>query len=252
MVIGLVTYILSILGRNCPFIGVNGNFFELIVFLTYAIVPPGIIVNILYYIKNYSNQYIDKTYGDSWHIHESFLGLLLISGGALLIISNLYMNKFQVFQKQLSFILSITGVFLYFFLFLGGFLIARDWNDVIQLKFIEKKSNAHHLRKKGESLSCEVFNQISKEDLEFFESPRYQIYPIGVILTTISLSFIIYNQSLLPSEIFFISPQMVTIMGYIGGFIAGFILGVDWLRLFGKFYPQVNRNLDKIIEILKR
>ncbi|MFO8017261.1 MAG: hypothetical protein R6U96_01380 [Promethearchaeia archaeon] len=251
IVIGILVYVLKISGSYVRVFSLNEDILEFIVFLTYAIVPPGIICNTLYYIRRFSNEYIDKTYGERWHIHESFLGILLISGGMSLIISNHYMNSFQIFHKQLNFVLSITSVFPYFFLFFGGFLLARDWNDFIHLQFVEKNGGAEQTENE-KTYTSEVFSTISIEDIEFFERTKHQIYPLGLILTTLSLSFVTYSDSFLPSEIFFITARMMKIIGYVIGFTSGAILGKDWVRLFGKFYPQVRKNLDKIIKKLKK
>lgn len=252
IVTGLSAYVLSIIGRFVPLFSFNGDLFEIIVFLSYAIIPPGIIANIIYYIKNFSNEYVDKTYGNSWHIHESFLGVILLAGGALLIISNFLLSSHPIFHQHLSFIISIIGVFLYFLLFFGGFLIFRDWEDFVEFKFIEKKESSHPDKKGRKSVNSEVFNEVTHQDISFFEPPHHKIFPIGLLLTTISLSILIYNKNLIPINLVPFSETTIKNFAFFLSFLSGGILGKDWLRLFAKFYPETKLNLEGIIKKLKK
>lgn len=249
IVIGTCYYAYTILWQFLPFLPIFWNLYEVVVFSVYAIVPFGIIFYILHYIKNDSAKYGDLKFGGKYHIHESFLGVVLLICAIFISILRFILISYKIFLTKLYFVFQIVTLFLFFFYYFASFLMFRDWRDIIHFRFIEKK------KKMGlnNTLSYDtvVFNNLSKEDVPFFESPKLKMFPLAILLTSISLSTVIYGLMLFPSEIFYLNYEIISIIGYIFGFIAGGMLGKDWFRLLRKFYPELSYEIENVINKLK-
>ncbi|MHA1436781.1 MAG: hypothetical protein ACTSPD_04340 [Promethearchaeota archaeon] len=249
--IGISFYIYSIFKGFNNYLPLDWNIWEIIVVFTYAIVPPGIILYILHYIKKHSSKYVDKKIGGNWHIHESFLGLILLLISIFLMIIRIILTQYEIFIYSFSFIIAIISLFLFFCLFFSSFLIFRDWHDFIQLKFLEKKIDDDDDNNNSLTFSTQVFSKLSSEDIHFFEVPKFKMYPMGILLASISLNILIYRNTLLPYQFFMISDESLLFFGYLLCFIAGGFLGKDWFRLFKKFYPDLYYEIETVLEKLK-
>ncbi|MHA1147051.1 MAG: hypothetical protein ACTSR8_02290 [Promethearchaeota archaeon] len=224
------------------------NIWDTIVVISFSIIGPGLILYILHYIKHHSAKYTEAKLFGKYHLHEGFFGLIITIFAMPIYLLRVYLMQFEIFWNQLGFILAIINIFLYLFLFIGSFLIFRDWNDVISLKLIEKKETNKF---NDNSNITSVFNNLSKEDLHFFEFPSRILYPVGLYITSFSISAIVYGGGFLPTELFHLSHEAVILSGFILGFIAGALLGKDWLRLFKRFYPSLYNEINEVIKKLK-
>ncbi len=248
IIIGVSFYIYYILKGFLDWLPYWWDFWDLIVFLIYAIIPPGMILFTIYYIRRESSKYIGKTLERKYHIHESFLGAVLMMVAFVLMILVFTLSQFEVFLKEFYFILEMIFLFLFYFLFFGGFLLFRDWNDLLQGKFIEK-----HTEKEEDSsikYKSAIFNELGGEDLHFFEFPKHKMFPFAIVLTSIALSVVIYRLELFPVEIFHLTSDLLLIVGFLCGFIAGGMLGKDWFRLFKKFYLELYQEIEDILNKL--
>ncbi|MHA1242168.1 MAG: hypothetical protein ACTSQU_15515 [Promethearchaeota archaeon] len=245
-VFGIVAWNISHLDKSLE-LGLLSNvfddFLEIVLFFSAAIVAPGLVVLIAYYIKKYTSKFESNFIG-RYHVHEGFFGLLLIGLVIFLFIIRTIFIQFEVFLNELKVFLAIIMIFLYFFLFFGGFFIFRDIKDVIHLNFIEKIEKST-VKNEGPS---SIFNSITQDNISFFKVSKLPIFPIGIIITSLSFSMIIYGTKFIPREI--LSSELILNCGYLFSLLAGSIIGFDWLRIFKLFYPLYYAEIEqKIIEL---
>lgn len=222
------------------------NIWDLIMFLTYSIIGPGLILYTIHYIEKKSAKFEDARLFGKYHIHEGLVGIIFIILAIIFYIIRSIMTADPIFYNELVLLLGAVQIFLFAFLLFGNFLIIRDWRDVIHFKFIEKKD------KRGHDINdVSVFSLIQKEDIPFFEISRVPIYPLGLFLTSISINAIVYGSDFLPKNIFNLDYQSVILLGFVLGFIAGGILGMDWVRIFRKFCPEQYQELKLALDKLK-
>lgn len=249
IIIGVSFYTYYILKGFLDWLPFWWDFWDFIVFLIYAIVPPGMILFTIYYIRKDSSKYVGKAFEGKYNIHESFLGVVLMMVAFVLMFLSFVLSQYEVFLKEFNFILEIIFLFLFYFLFFGGFLLFRDWDDLLQGKFIEK----HTEKEEYSSIkyTSAIFNELGGEDLHFFEFPKHKMFPFAIVLTSIALSTVIYGLKLFPVEIFHLTLELLVFLGFLCGFIAGGMLGKDWFRLFKKFYPKLYQEIEDILNKLK-
>ena len=214
--------------------------------LCISILSPGFTLYIIKFIKNNSNPSRKWKIIKNYHVHEGFVGILLVVVAFLLWIIRFWMVQLEVFKKKLRLFLAIDMVLLFLFLFSGSFLILRDRRDIVRLKFIEKRKE-----QSGNRISS-TFNQISQDSVEFFKSPRGLYYPFGILLNCIAVNLFIHGTDFLPKEIFQLDHETIVIIGFILCFIAGGLIGLDWLRLFSKLYPELYEELELILDDLRK
>jgi len=219
------------------------NFQEIILYTSISIVSPGIILFIVHYIKKISVKFEGNFIG-KYHLHESFMGIILIGLSIPFYIIRFNMIQIEIFWKEYKIYLAIIMIFLYFFIYFGSFFAFRDFHDLIRLKFLEKlktHTENHDITKKA-------FSSITKDDLHFFKSPRLNLFPFGLIITSISFLMVIEGNNFLPKE--FLTHEFIVNLGYLLSFFAGGLIGVDWLRIFKIFYPNHYRELkQKMVEL---
>ncbi|MHA1281826.1 MAG: hypothetical protein ACTSQP_04900 [Promethearchaeota archaeon] len=222
--------------------------FDILVIIAFSMAAPILILYAFHHIKIYTSKFENAKLFNKYHIHEGFFGIISIIISIFLFLFRNYLLDFEIFKQGFNFFITTINIIIFTFLFIGGFLIVRDWNDISKFKLIEIKNNNI---KYDEKLSTSVFQKIGKEDLHFFNMTPIKIYPIGIILLSLSISAVVHENSLLPQEIFLLTSENVKILGFILGFIAGSILGKDWLRIFRRFYPDNFREIEKAINQLK-
>jgi len=214
--------------------------------LCMSIVSHGLTLNFIKYIKNNSNQ--NKTRGifQKYHIHEGFVGIIFTIIAGFLWIMRFIMIQHEILKKELRIYLAIEMILLFLFLFSGSFLIFRDWRDIANLKFVEKRKNDYNNKQSV------VFNPITPESIKFFKSPKILLYPFGMLLSSLSLNLFIHGIDFLPEEIFKIKHEILILISVFLCFIAGSMLGMDWYRLFSRLYPKLYQELQKTLEGFKR
>ena len=245
-VFGIVAWNISHLNNTLE-LGLLSNvfddFLEIILFISTAVIAPGLLVLIAYYIKKYTSKF-EMNFIGKYHIHEGFFGILLILLAIFLFIIRTIVIQFEVFLNELKVFLAVIMIFLYFFLFFGGFFILRDIKDIVHLNFIKKIEKSPS----NEGQPSRVFNSINRDNLSFFQVSKLPIFPIGIIMTSLSFSMIIYGTKFIPKE--FLSSELTLNYGYLFSLLAGGIIGFDWLRIFKLFYPMYYAEIErKIVEL---
>ena len=224
------------------------DYWEIIIFISFSMISPGIIVYIIHYIKKSTSRFEEFKIFGIYHLHEGFIGIIFIIlaifflwlRSKLLFLAGPYFSKYSI-------LLLLTQILSFLFLYLGSFFFFRDWNDIVQLHFVGKKENLEKTKKNQST----VFNHITQTDLHFFEYPKIIIYPIGILLTVFSLNTVIYGTIFLPLDKININNELVIFLGYFVSFIAAGIIGRDWFRIFRKFYPEAYQEIENIIKKVK-
>jgi hypothetical protein len=209
-------------------------------------IAPSLIMYVIFYIRNSTARYESSTIFGKYHLHEGFIGIILIAISIILIVL-LFQLSFLThpYWRRLSFIFVLVQVFSIIFLYLGSFFFFRDWHDIIRLKLIEIKSSSKNDKKKKE---VPVFTQITQEDLPFFRFPSLLLFPFGILATIISISMIIYGSELFPRQIIDINKEFITYLGYLLCVISGGSIGIDWFRIFKLYYPELYEEIKKVID----
>ena len=216
------------------------NLFETIFYLSVAMVAPGIVLFIVHYIKKISAKFEGNFIG-KYHLHESFLGILFLGLSIGLYIIRLNMIQLEIFLKEYKLYLAIIMIFLYSFIYFGSFFAFRDFHDLFRLKFLEKVNKP--IEKQISTNSA--FNSITKNDLHFFKHPKLILFPFGLLLTSLSFLMVIYGNNFIPKE--YLTHEFIVNLGYLLSFFAGGLIGIDWLRIFKRFYPSHYKELERKI-----
>jgi hypothetical protein len=86
-----------------------------------------------------------------------------------------------------------------------------------------------------------------QKDLHFFKTPKLLLYPMGILITILSIHMVIYGDFFLPERIFKLNNEYLINLGYLFCYIAAALIGIDWLRIYKKLYPNdYQRIIDKI------
>jgi len=213
--------------------------------LCFSILAPGLSLNFIKFIKNNSNQYKKRKLFRKYHIHEGFVGLLFILVAYCLWIVRFLMIQNETVKKELRIFLALDMIPLILFLISGSFLVFRDRKDLFKLKFIEKKNF------QGKSKSSTVFNPITSNSISFFKSPKLVFFPLGILFCSFGLNMFIHGTDFIIKELFNLSHESIVFMGSLICFIAGGMIGIDWYRLFGKIYPNLYQEVERILSELK-
>ena len=247
-VLGIVAWNISHLNDNLD-LGLLStilkDLLEIILFISTAVIAPGMVVFIVYYIKKYTTKFEGNFIG-SYHLHEGFFGIILVGLAIFMLVTRTIIRQFEVFLNELKIILAIIMILLYFLLFFGGFFIFRDIKDVVRLKFIKKMEKSAV----KEEQHSPIFSSITQANLSFFKVSKFPIFPIGIFITSMSFSMIIYGSKFIPREM--LSSEFVINYGYLLSFLAGGIIGFDWIRIFKWFYPKNYVDIEQRILMAKK
>ena len=221
------------------------RFQEVILFISLTIVAPGLILFIIYYVKKITVKF-EGNYIGKYHLHEGLFGFILVGFGIFFGFIRSRMIQIDIFLKEFKIFLAIIMILLYFFLFFAGFFIFRDFHDVTKLKFVEKIENSP----KEQIHSTIIFNSITVKDLHFYRLFKLNLFPVGILLMGFSFNMVAGGNEFFPKE--YLSNEFVVNLGYFFCFIAGGIIGVDWFRIFKRFYPTLYVEIEqKLTEIKK-
>lgn len=173
---GIVAWNISYLNENLE-LGLLSNilkdFLEIVLFISTAVIAPGLVVLIAYYIKKFTFKFEGNFIG-KYHLHEGFFGILLVGLAIFLFISRIIIRQVEVFLNELKIVLAIVMILLYFVLFFGGFFIFRDFKDVIHLNFIKKMDKSHL----NEEEHFRIFSSITQDNISFFKVSKLPIFPL--------------------------------------------------------------------------
>lgn len=209
-----------------------------------CIISPGFLLYIMKYIKNHSSQNKNGKVFKKYHIHEGFVGIIFVIIAFLLLMIRNFLVKYEVIREELRIFLAITMILLYLFLFSGSFLIFRDRKDIIKLKFIERRDTKNYNDKET------VLGPITANSIHFFKSPKIMIYPLGILINSFSVNMLIHGTLFLPERIFGFKNEIVVLIGFILCIISSGIIGMDWYRLFARFYPRLYQEVEQVLNNL--
>ncbi len=241
----IIIYILEtfVPGFWFPILTILRNFSAI---LCFSILSPGLALFIVKYIKNNSNTTNSRKIFHNYHVHEGIVGIFFIITALILLIIRYTLIQYEILRTNLRIFLAIDMILLYLFLFVGSFLIFRDWRDLIKFKFIEKREYTYT------NYRSSIFNPITSDSFKFFKSPKILLYPFGILLNSIALNIFIHGNDFLPEEIFTLNHETLIAIGIILSFFAGAIIGLDWYRLFAKMYPELYQNFEQFLGNLKK
>jgi len=248
----VILWIIFIYFINMPSSRYFRSFWEVVTFITFSIIAPGLTLYTIHYIKKITPKFENSKVFGKYHLHEGFIGILIIILALLLFLLHSFLLIFSnPLLRRLRIFLVLNQIFLFLFLYFGGFFIFRDLKDVIRLKLIEVKEQLP--KDKSESIENSVFNQIRKEDLDFFKFPRLCTYPLGLILASISITiivYVVYSTDFRWNNIIDVEREFMINLGFFLSFIAGAMTGRDWFRIFRRFYPDIYHEIEKILHSL--
>ncbi|GAI04666.1 unnamed protein product [marine sediment metagenome] len=213
---------------------------DIVQFLNWSILAPGLIFYIIHYIKKSSARY-EKAKIGRYHLHEGFFGIILLIIAYFLSLLVPYLWEFEILREELISIIYAIRIILFLLIFGGSFLIFRDKDDILRLKWLEKKEN-----KSPPNSSGTVFTNLSKEDLHFFKIPKMIFFPFGFILTSLAIDLFVYEDRILPTEY-----SIVVLLEYASSFLSGGLIGLDWMRLFKIYYPELYNEIIVALDNLK-
>ncbi len=226
------------------------NLWELFVLISFSMISPGLILMIIYYIRNKTSKYDSAKLFGKYHIHEGFMGILLLIMAMFLMILKINIAGFE--PSGFEPFSAILQIFIFIFLYIASFLISRDWHDLRRLKLIEKETQIKE--KHDTNQNNAVFSKITKEDIHFFKKQKFIYYPFGMFLTFLSINLITFVSGYISTR-FFITLEfdinIILTIGYISCILGGGLIGIDWFRLFEFFYPELYGNLEQILNNLK-
>ncbi|MHA1471985.1 MAG: hypothetical protein ACTSQW_02680 [Promethearchaeota archaeon] len=221
----------------------SDDFLELMLFISTSIIAPGLLILISYYLKKFTSKFEGSFIG-KYHFHEGLFGIILLGLGALFFAIRTYMLRFDIFSKELKVYLAVIMIFLYFFIFFGGFFILRDFNDIVHLRFVKKIPSSQENPKQNDS----IHNSMTLENISFFKKTKLHLFLMGLILTGFSFSMVVYGTKFIPKDM--LSSEETINLGYMLSFLAGALIGYDWVRVFKRFYPLQYEEIElKIIEL---
>lgn len=214
----------------------------------FTVIPSGLTLNIVQIIKNKSKKFSNNVIFGKYHIHEGFLGIILLVIAFIFIYLRqlILVNKDSLVYWEL--LLALTGVFLFLLVYIGSFLIFRDLDDVVHLKFFEKINLP---KKPNEEYFSSTFNELSRDSLRFYSSPLRMLYPLGLIICSFTEIAIIHNVDFISRHMFGLDSETIVSWSVVGLFIAGALVGLDWYRLFKSCYPKIYEEVEKIKRNIK-
>jgi hypothetical protein len=214
--------------------------------LCFSILSPGLSLSLIHYIKSNSNKTDSRKIFHNYRIHEGFVGIIFIIFALILIIVRYNLIKYEIFRTDLRIFLAIDMILLYLFLFFGSFLIIRDRRDIVKFQFIQRREP------EGNNYKLRLFNSLTSDSIKFFKSPKFLLYPFGILFNSIAVNLFIHGTDFLPEEVFTLNHETVVLIGIILSLIAGGIVGLDWYRLLRKTYPELYQNFERILDDLRK
>ena len=220
---------------------------NMIAILCFSIIAPALTLVIIQFIKRNTSKFDDNRILGKYHVHEGFIGILLVVFSFVLWIVRSMLIQQDIFKTKLRIFLAFDMIFLFVFLYSGSFLVFRDGRDVLHLNFFEKKENiSHNGAKAQKNNNTSVFTNISDDSIHFFKKMRIKIYPLGVLLVSFSANALIHGLDMFPVEIFDLELETIILMGCACCFFGAGMIGLDWYNLFAWIYPSRYEEIEKI------
>ncbi len=209
----------------------------------FTVVSPGLTFNFMQIIKNKSKKFANNKILGKYHIHEGFIGIILIIVAIILLISRSLVNSSTLPEDIRELILALIGILLFVFTYSGSFLIFRDFQDIKQLKFLEKKNQPNA----SDNIHIsETFNELSPESLKFFKLAFIKLYPIGMLVSSIGIIMIVHTSDFLSQQLFGLTREIIVLLGFLCVFFSGALVGFDWYRLFERCYPHLYEEVESV------
>ncbi|MEM2637232.1 MAG: hypothetical protein QXL15_02660 [Candidatus Korarchaeota archaeon] len=166
----------------------------------------------------------EKSAVSSWHLHEGFVGILLV-----LTLTPVYgfLLMIEVEDQVLNGIIHTIGMILGGGgILLGAFLMGRDFHDVLRFRWITKISDED--------------NVAFWTPMKTFVEKRLKLQEHSIALTIVALSAGILKSPLMELST---KPLLIIICGFAIG-IGGLVIGRDWMDMLRiRYGEKVNRPL---------
>ena len=225
---------------------------NIIAILCFSILSPGLTLFIIQFIRRKTSKYEENRILGTYHVHEGFIGVLLIVIAFFLWIIRILLIQREIFKTTLRVFLGLDMIVLFVVLYCGSFLVFRDWRDVLHLNFFEKKEENNDIINNNEkNNNSTVFNHISSDSIQFFKRLRVKIYPIGILLVSFSANALIHGLDLFPKELFNLELETIVLIGCACCFLGAGTIGLDWYNLFARIYPERQEEIDRTITALR-
>ncbi len=221
---------------------------NIIAILCFSILSPGLTLFIIQFIKRKTSKYEENRILGTYHVHEGFIGILLVVSAFLLWIVRLLLIQNEIFRTTLRIFLGLNMIVLFVVLYFGSFLVFRDWRDVVRLNFFEKKEESTEDIEQNKNINkSTVFTQISPDSVHFFKRLKVKVYPIGILLVSFSANALIHGLDLLPIELFHLQLETIVLLGCACCILGAGLIGLDWYNLFARIYPDRHDEIENII-----
>jgi len=221
---------------------------NIIAILCFSILSPGLTLFIIQFIKRKTSKYEKNRILGTYHVHEGFIGILLVVSAFFLWIVRQLLIQQEIFRTTLRIFLGLNMIVLFVVLYFGSFLVFRDWRDVVRLNLFEKKVKINENGEPQKNVTNNtVFNQISPDSIHFFKRLKVKVYPIGILLVSFSANALIHGLDLLPIEIFNLQLETIVLIGCTCCILGAGLIGLDWYNLFARIYPDRHEEIEKII-----
>ena len=221
---------------------------NIIAILCFSIISPGLTLFIIQFIKRKTSKYEKNRILGTYHVHEGFIGILLVVSAFLLWGVRQVLIQHEIFRTTLRIFLGLDMIVLFVVLYFGSFLVFRDWRDVVRLNLFEKKEEINdNLEPNKNVTNNTVFNQISPESIQFFKRLKVKVYPIGILLVSFSANALIHGLDLLPIELFNLQLETIVLIGCACCILGAGLIGLDWYNLFARIYPDRHDEIEKVI-----
>lgn len=204
---------------------------------TICCIAPFFSVQSLFLITKYEQKFESNVIKGKYHMHEGFAGIILILIAIGLCLIRLTWVPIENKIPGLFIIGTFIVIMLTLLINFGGFLIGRDWNDVVSLKFLALNSTENANGNENES--------ISDEKNKFYTEKPLNTYLIGIILTSTGFCFIIFTTDIFPYNIFHIKAEVIRIFGWFILITGAMLIGFDWIRLLRRFFPDEYEKLNQ-------
>lgn len=207
---------------------------------TMCCIAPFFSVQSLFLITKYEQKFESNVIKGKYHMHEGFAGIILILIAIGLCLIRLTWVPIENKIPGLFIIGTFIVIIITLLIDFGGFLIGRDWKDVISLKFLALNSTKNANGNENESKS--------DDKNKFYTEKPLNTYLIGIILTSTGFYFIIFTNDIFPYIIFYIHFEVIRIIGWFILSIGAILIGYDWVRLLQKFFPDDYGKLNQKLE----
>jgi hypothetical protein len=224
-------------------------FTDLLFNICFTMMGPALTLLLMSEIKNKTSKYMEVKVLGRFHLHEGLFGMLSIAFVIPLGIFYVFLDVYIIKKSSAKWILTVLKTIIINLTFFGSFFIFRDRKDIINFKFLEVK-NPVNSRGKLEN-SSKFMQNMDHNSVDFFTHSRFKLYPIGILFNSFSINAIIHERNFLVREIFNLRESFIIFFGFLLLFTGSGLIGIDWLRMFKKLYPNLGIEITQFVKHIR-